>query len=92
MWDATITLANQGALTSRAANSLQSFILLIDNCATKAAEFDLYELIDHVIRSSGLYEHYKKDKTTKGQTKSENLEELINSAMQYKDTDLEIPE
>jgi len=41
---------------------------------------DLHEKVDHVIQSSGLIEFFKKEKGERGETRIENLEELVSAA------------
>lgn len=45
----------------------------------------LGEITTRVLYGSGLFDHYQKEKGEKGQTRVENLEELINAAKQYQD-------
>ncbi len=59
--------------------AIQSFIALIERLAREVAGRVLHEQIDHVIQSSGLIEHFKKDKTA-GEGRIENLEELVSAA------------
>ena len=46
----------------------------------KSAACELHEQVDHVIQSSGLIEHYKKEKGERGEGRVENLLELVSAA------------
>lgn len=83
LWTAAKTLLEQNAFPARAANALQHFLQLIETLANDTKELELYEQTEHVIHNSGLIEHYRKEKGEKGQTRIENLEELVNAARQF---------
>jgi DNA helicase-2/ATP-dependent DNA helicase PcrA len=70
----------QGALPQRAALALQAFMALIDKLAREVQGLELHEQVDHVIQSSGLIEHYKKEKGERGEGRVENLLELVSAA------------
>ena len=59
------------------------FIQLIERLTAETAPLDLGEKVEHVIHHSGLLEHYRKEKGEAGQTRVENLEELVNAARQF---------
>ncbi len=75
-------------LSTRAANALSSFLRLIEQMADDTKHLNLSEKVAHLIKASGLIQHYKNDKTL---NKKENLEELISAAKHYnhkKDVDM----
>ena len=47
---------------------------------TRFAGLELHEQVDHVIQSSGLIEHFKKEKGERGEGRVENLLELVSAA------------
>ena len=49
----------------------------------KAFALDLHKQVELMLYSSGLLEHYRREKGEKGLTRMENLEELINAAHQF---------
>ncbi len=80
MWEATLSLLSSGQLAARAQNAISGFVNLIDQLQAFAGNFVLAEQVDYVVETSRLIEHYSKDKSEKGQSRKENLEELTNAA------------
>ncbi len=76
-------LIEQKMFSTRAETSLQSFINLIDTMTERSMTLDLHKQVEFVLYSSGLIEHYRKEKGEKGLTRIENLEELVNAAHQF---------
>ncbi len=73
-----------GALASdedggRAASAIHAFLQLIETLARDTDGLDLAGRIDHVIHASGLIEFFKKEKGEKGETRIENLLELVSA-------------
>ncbi len=83
LWRSAEELLNQDFFTTRAAHSLNAFLLLINSLADDTKSFELHELTEHVIQNCGLIEHYQKEKGEKGLARLENLEELVNAARQF---------
>jgi DNA helicase-2/ATP-dependent DNA helicase PcrA len=79
LWQAAVT-ALKGAVPQRAAQSLQGFLALIDRTAAQVAGLELHEQVDRVIQSSGLIEHFKKERGDRGEGRVENLLELVSAA------------
>ena len=79
LWRAAGAVASD-ELNSRAANSVLAFMNLIERMARDVAELDLQDKVDHVIHASGLVDFFKKDKGEKGETRIENLFELVSAA------------
>ncbi|MBL4826220.1 MAG: ATP-binding domain-containing protein, partial [Spongiibacteraceae bacterium] len=90
MWTAAGTIIEHKLLANRAANALQQFLALIDSLDNNTDELTLDELTDHIISQSGLMDFHKKEKGEKGQTRVENLEELVAATGQFsvKDSDI----
>ncbi len=89
LFQASIEIVKE--LPTRASNSLQSFIDLIEMIKEKTINFNLSEKVDTIITKSSLMNYYAKDKTDKAGSKKENLEELVSAAKQYvyeEDSDL----
>lgn len=94
MWQAAMEVIKQQALPARASNALQAFLDLINELAATTQDLALNELTDHVLVGSGVLDHHRKDKTEKGRSRVENLEELIQAANQFEpdpDTDISSP-
>ena len=82
MWRAAAAVASD-ELNARAANAVLAFMHLIEKMARDTASLDLQERVDHVIYSSGLIDFFKKDKGEKGETRIENLLELVSAAKSF---------
>jgi DNA helicase-2/ATP-dependent DNA helicase PcrA len=70
----------QAAVAQKSALALQAFMALIDKLGREVQGLELYEQVDHVIQSSGLIEHFKKEKGERGEGRIENLLELVSAA------------
>ncbi len=82
MWRAAGAVASD-ELNGRAANAVLAFLNLIEKMARDVAGLDLQEQVDHVIYASGLVDFFKKDKGEKGETRVENLLELVSAAKSF---------
>jgi len=80
--EASKQLVQQSAFSARALNAVSNFVELIESMIDETEDLSLNEIVEHVIHASTLYDYYDKDKTEKGRSRIENLEELI-SAAQY---------
>jgi DNA helicase-2/ATP-dependent DNA helicase PcrA len=60
-----------------------AFMSLIERMARETDGMELQDKVDHVIQLSGLIEHFKKEKGERGETRIENLEELVSAARGY---------
>jgi len=82
LWRAAGAVASD-ELNGRAANAVHAFMSLIERMARDLASVDLQEKVDHVIYASGLIDMFKKDKGEKGETRVENLLELVSAAKSF---------
>ncbi len=82
MWQASVDMLQDG-LSARVAKCVREFMTLIEKLAHQCDGLDLHEQADLVIRSSGLIEHYQKEKGERGEARIENLEELVNAAQGF---------
>ena len=82
MWRAAGSVASD-ELSGRAANATHAFLILIEALSKDTAALDLSGQIDHVVHASGLIEFFKKDKGEKGETRVENLLELISAGQHF---------
>ena len=71
-------VARSGLVTGRSGTSLAQFIATIDKLKTASETLTLPELVDEILESSRLKEHYGAEKD--GQDRLENLNELVNAA------------
>ena len=83
MWQAAGRLIDEKHLSGRASKAIAGFMELIETLETEIEPLSLYEQADHVIRISGLMAMYQAEKGEKGQTRVENLEELVTACRQY---------
>lgn len=83
MWNAMGSLLEQG-LTPRAQTALMSFKTLIESLEESGADQELKDQAMQVISRSGLQLHFEKDSSEQGQSRLENLDELINAASAFK--------
>jgi len=82
MWRAAGAIASD-ELAGRAANAVNAFMSLIERMARETRGLDLHDQVDHVIHLCGLVEHFQKDKGEKGETRIENLAELVSAAKSF---------
>ncbi len=83
LWDASLLLVESQQLTARARSALQSYIDLIRSMTADFEDLSLGEKIRCSIDSSGLDVHFKKDSSEKGQSRLENLQELVGAGKGY---------
>ncbi len=79
MWRAAGAISSD-ALAGRGAKSIVAFMSLVERIARESEPLDLAGKVDHVIQQSGLIEFFRKEKGEKGETRIENLEELVSAA------------
>jgi len=82
MWRAAGAMAS-GDLNGRAANAVNAFMSLIERMARETKGLSLHDQVDHVIHISTLLDFFKKDKGEKGETRVENLLELVSAAKSF---------
>ncbi len=82
MWRAAGAVSSD-ELASRASNAVLAFLNLIERLARETAGHNLQDQVDHVIHASGLIDFFKKDKGEKGETRVENLLELVSAAKSF---------
>ena len=81
MWTAAgACVADELNFPRRAAKALHVFLVLINDMSKAVELLDLGEQVEHVVFSSGLIEHFKKEKGEKAEARLENLDELISAA------------
>ena len=79
MWRAAGAVASD-ELAGRAASAVHAFMSLIERMDRETAGLELQDKVDHAIHASGLVDFFKKDKGEKGETRVENLFELVSAA------------
>jgi DNA helicase-2/ATP-dependent DNA helicase PcrA len=79
LWSAAGACAESG-LAQRGAQALKGFLVIVDQLAEEIRGLELHDQVDHIVQSSGLIEHYKKEKGERGEGRVENLLELVSAA------------
>jgi DNA helicase-2/ATP-dependent DNA helicase PcrA len=70
-------------LKAPAVARIRTFCDMISDQASKAASADAHSLAVSLSDASGLYAHFKADTSIEGQSKASNIEELLNSILQF---------
>ena len=83
LWDASQRLVEDNILSSRASNSVRGFIDFIVLLTKKSDQLDLEEIVELVVRESGLKEYHMKEGGERGQARLENLAELVTAAQTF---------
>jgi len=73
-------LLAQKRFTARAGNAVAGFLQLLQKLSEEIKSLPLHEAVEHINSQSGLLEHYGKEKGEKGQSRVDNLHELISAA------------
>jgi DNA helicase-2/ATP-dependent DNA helicase PcrA len=79
MWRAAGACLHE-SLGPKAGTAMHGFMQLIETLAEQIRTLELHEQVDHVIQASGLLEHHKKEKGDRGETRVDNLLELVSAA------------
>jgi DNA helicase-2/ATP-dependent DNA helicase PcrA len=77
LWDASLELVAADRLSARARSALQAYVDLVRRMTSELGELPLGEQIRASVEISGLDAHLKKDSSEKGQSRLENLQELV---------------
>ncbi|MFB9058188.1 ATP-dependent helicase [Mariniflexile ostreae] len=77
-------------INSGTKNKLQDFITLIESYQVLNQTADVFELAEHVTRTSGLIKELNKDGTPEGVARMENIEELLNGMKDFVEGQKEI--
>jgi len=92
LWEAAAaSLAAGGALGAKAGGAIHGFMALIERLAAERGALALHEQVDQLLKASGLIEHYRRDKAERGETRVENLEELVSAARGFTPEGSELP-
>ncbi len=83
LWAAIDIVVSEQRLNNRACQALARFRQLISQLTDDTRNLALSEMTQHVTDASGLLTMYQNEKGERGQTRVENLEELVNAARQY---------
>lgn len=85
-WEAAKKISNETLIVGKARAGLLSFIETIELLmAALSANVTLSELMEMIIRESGLLKFFREQKGEKAQSRAENLEELINATHDFEE-------
>jgi DNA helicase-2/ATP-dependent DNA helicase PcrA len=82
LWRAAGAVASD-ELGGRASVAVVTFLNIIERMARETDGLQLHDQVDHVIQKSGLIEFFQKEKGERGETRVENLEELVSAARSF---------
>ncbi|MBD0832133.1 ATP-dependent helicase [Aestuariibaculum sediminum] len=77
-------------INSGTKGKLFDFVTMIESYQVMNQTADVFELAEHVTRTSGLIKEFKKDATPEGVTRMENIEELLNGMKDFVEGQLEV--
>ncbi|MGH8245252.1 MAG: 3'-5' exonuclease, partial [Gammaproteobacteria bacterium] len=83
LWQASVTTLRDKLLPARALTSLDLFLRLIHGIGEGIPEMPLHEALEGAVQVSGLIGYYRKDKGEMGESRIENLEELVSAAREF---------
>lgn len=87
LWQAAQKALAENDLSARAANCLTKFLELISLIEGEIFDLKIEDQMHELLKLSGLYAHYQKSKNNLAESKLQNLQELVNAAKQFRDTD-----
>ncbi|TCO10447.1 ATP-dependent helicase [Natronoflexus pectinivorans] len=64
---------------------LNSFVALVSSFFRQRESMDAYELTTEIVAQSGLLKEFHQDQTIEGQTRLENMDELLNGVKEFAD-------
>ena len=80
---ASAKLIDEGSIGGRGGAGLKDYLEFIIGCKQFIKENTLSELMELIIKESGLYAYHAKEAGEKGKTRTENLEELITATKNF---------
>ena len=89
LWQSVLQMIDNGMLASRASKALSGFIELINSLQTDTVDLPLDELVDHMFGVTGLVDFHRAEKGERGQTRVDNLHELVSACKSYTPEDSE---
>ena len=87
LWDAALRLTHGNGLSGRAKTAVVAFIDLISELDRKATDLELSDLARDVIETTGLLAYHGSEKGERGQTRVDNLNELVSACRAFEPED-----
>ena len=81
--EASTKLINESSISGRGGAGLKDYLEFISGCKSFIKENTLSELMELIIKETGLYAYHAKEAGEKGKTRIENLEELITATINF---------
>jgi DNA helicase-2/ATP-dependent DNA helicase PcrA len=91
LWRTVERAHAENLLPGSVISKLCVFVDLIRDLERKTADVPLHERVDAVIQGSGLWAYHEKEKGEKGQTRLENLKELVAASREFEWDEDEAP-
>ncbi|HEX6592458.1 MAG TPA: UvrD-helicase domain-containing protein, partial [Moraxellaceae bacterium] len=91
LWQTVQKAASERLLPAPVISKLSVFTDLVRDLERNTENVPLHERVDAVIQGSGLWTYHEKEKGEKGQTRLENLKELVAAAREFEWDDSEAP-
>ena len=80
---ASAKLIDEGSISGRGGAGLKDYLEFVAGCKNFIEENTLSELMELIIKETGLYAYHGKEAGEKGKTRTENLEELITATKNF---------
>ena len=80
---ASAKLIDEGSISGRGGAGLTSYLEFISRCKEFIEENPLSDLMEEIIKTSGLIAYHAKEPGEKGKTRVENLEELVSATTNF---------
>ncbi|CRK86010.1 DNA helicase II [Candidatus Providencia siddallii] len=87
LWESCEYLLREKNYFKRASVVIQRFLNLINFLEKETKNMNLHVQVNYIIKKSGLFDMYKKEKNEKGEARIENLNEFLNAALEFKRQD-----
>ncbi len=91
LWRTVERAHGENLLPGSVISKLCVFVDLIRDLERKTADVPLHERVEAVIQDTGLWIHHEKEKGEKGQTRLENLKELVAASREFEWDEDEAP-
>jgi DNA helicase-2/ATP-dependent DNA helicase PcrA len=80
---ASAKLIDEGSISGRGGTGLRAYLEFIARCKEFIEENTLSDLMEEIIKTSGLVAYHAKEPGEKGKTRVENLEELVSATTNF---------
>mgnify|MGYP003644287276 FL=1 len=91
LWRTAEQAIAAGRFSGRASNALEAFLKLLTKLGEESAGLPLHELVDHIIEGSGLIDFHRREKGDRGESRVENLQELVIACRSFEPEEKELP-